>query len=154
MKSQEKPVAELGSIKLTPSTQLTLDSLATQLSDASRRRDFQRLVPAGLKLIRDSTRIYERDRRQTRRRVPDFGAELRSGNMRFDSKLRHGRKPPLHVQRAQNLVRQAGNELLLAAKLAPDRHSGERLRFLALGLRQLCSPLSVIARSVEGAPFR
>jgi hypothetical protein len=53
------------------------------------------------------------------------------------------------LTRAVTLLARAGRQLDDASRFVSDRHSRDRLRFLATGLRELSLPLSRIASRFE-----
>lgn len=53
------------------------------------------------------------------------------------------------LTRAITLLTRAGRQLDTASRLAPDKYNADRLRFLAIGIRDLSLPLSRIASRLE-----
>jgi hypothetical protein len=53
------------------------------------------------------------------------------------------------LTRAITLLTRAGRQLDNASRLAPDKYNADRLRFFAIGIRDLSLPLSRIASRLE-----
>ena len=58
------------------------------------------------------------------------------------------------VSKAVTLLFRAGKELEAASRNAPDRYNADRLKFLALGVREVTLPLHRLASHLEKGGLR